>query len=172
MHAQGIQLSLDTLTDECPGEIHVHALVVPASDTTLAEGLEHARWGVPTGLSVRRIAVVRNGGLHELLLRSSKAITNKSSRVVRAFGGARGRRTAVETRPVVAPKPVAEAPVRCPGCGEMHPGQEYGYYRPIDNSGRCLEGVPWDDEEVHTVADGESDVFWERIGGWQALERG
>ncbi len=91
---------------------------------------------------------------------------------MRSFGGPRGAPPAPEKALDASPEPADSPLVRCTGCGEAHRTQDYGYYRPIDGSGRPLEVVPWDDEDVHTVGDGESDVHWERIDSWQALEGG
>lgn len=176
-HASGVQVIRgdDQIIDVCPSEFHVHAVVEadgPVSE--LGQRIDSERWGVRVPFTRRRTRVVRNRpDLEALLLRSSKAVTNNSTgprRVVRSFGRSRGSREAV--KPVAEAQDAASEPpdplVNCACCGKIHPKSLLGYWKLVDNTGRRVD-VPWDDDQIHELHDGENGLHLVRVLSKHAL---
>lgn len=172
LHADPLQVirGIDVLVDECPPELHIE-IITP---NPVEQGrLRSAMFGVPLIARIRRLEVHRDRWLErlvELLLRSSRPIVRvdgrtKMGHVTHRVGGKRphGVRRPVDA---VSARPAKVAlPRSCPHCGEVVPAADWGYYRPVDASGRPIE-VLWNDEEIHSVHDGEGDVHWERVEAW------
>jgi hypothetical protein len=177
VHASGFQRirGIDQIVDECPGEFHVHAVLVTDDPFgELGHKIDTERWGVRLTFARRRSGVVRNRAeLQELLLRSSRAVTNNSAgsrRVVRSFGDSRGGRKP-STQVAKAEDSEGEPPdplVNCPCCGKIHPKSRLGYWKLVDDGGRRAD-VPWDDNQVHALRDGESGLHLVRVLSKRAL---